>query len=263
MCNGHARPNVLLQKPWNRFCLIRTYDSYYLKSKWKFCQISDKCTHKMTSQNVRCSVVMTTIILSQDSNIPYNVTLWRVRVTTVALEKQEILHILSMFVYVSLVITHSKRMHLVILSSLIFLSLLFFSNIASQMEWFSEKKSNKQNVFFFWNLLILRIILRDTIINMHMPLCKVLLFVLYCTTAWIFSTDFRKILKYQMSEKSVQWEPSCFMRTDRQKDRQTDLTNVKVAFHNFAKAFKTLPELRIIHEEINIFAYGMRHLYCN
>jgi hypothetical protein len=31
----------------------------------------------------------------------------------------------------------------------------------------------------------------------------------------IFSTDLRKILEYQVSRKSVQWEPSCFMRTDR------------------------------------------------
>jgi len=35
-------------------------------------------------------------------------------------------------------------------------------------------------------------------------------------------TYFRKVLKYQISSKSVQWELSCFTRTYRRTDRQTD-----------------------------------------
>ena len=45
---------------------------------------------------------------------------------------------------------------------------------------------------------------------------------------------FEKKLKYQVSSKSVQWEPSCFMQTD----RQTDTTELIVAFCTFANAPK-------------------------
>jgi hypothetical protein len=53
---------------------------------------------------------------------------------------------------------------------------------------------------------------------------------------WIFSTYFGKILKYQLSWKTVQWEPSCFMR----KDRRTDRKKLTVAFRNFANAANTM-----------------------
>jgi hypothetical protein len=33
-----------------------------------------------------------------------------------------------------------------------------------------------------------------------------------------FSADFRKELKFRVLSKSIQWEPSCCMRTDRQTD---------------------------------------------
>jgi hypothetical protein len=41
---------------------------------------------------------------------------------------------------------------------------------------------------------------------------------------------FRQVLKYKISWKSVQWEPSCSMRTD--------VTKLKVAFRNFANSPK-------------------------
>ena len=47
----------------------------------------------------------------------------------------------------------------------------------------------------------------------------------------IFSTDFPKIRKYQISWKSVHWEPSCSKRTDRYDE-------ALIAFRNFATAPK-------------------------
>ena len=51
---------------------------------------------------------------------------------------------------------------------------------------------------------------------------------------WIFLTDFVEILKYQISWKSVQWQPNCSMRTD----GRTDTTKLTVAFRNFANTSK-------------------------
>jgi len=57
----------------------------------------------------------------------------------------------------------------------------------------------------------------------------------------------KKILKYQSSWKSVQWEPRCYMRTD----REPDMTKPTAAFRNLANKPKKksnshnpLPRLR-------------------
>ena len=57
----------------------------------------------------------------------------------------------------------------------------------------------------------------------------------------IFLIDFLKILIYQISLKSVQWEQSCFTRTDRRTDRDTctHMTKLILTSRNSANAPKT------------------------
>ena len=54
-----------------------------------------------------------------------------------------------------------------------------------------------------------------------------------------FRITFEK-LKYQISRKSIQWEPSCSMQNA---DRWTDITKLIVPFRNFSKAPK-LPYMK-------------------
>jgi len=62
------------------------------------------------------------------------------------------------------------------------------------------------------------------------------LFLFDCNDTWIFSTNFRKIPKYQISRKSTHWDPSCSMQTDERTDGRTNMTKLIVAFRNFANA---------------------------
>jgi hypothetical protein len=63
------------------------------------------------------------------------------------------------------------------------------------------------------NFLIVRRNGRDMIRNVYWSSCKVSV-ILSDTMKLIFMTDFRKMLKYQISRKTTQWKPSCSMQTD-------------------------------------------------
>jgi hypothetical protein len=60
--------------------------------------------------------------------------------------------------------------------------------------------------------------------------------------------SFDKTLKYQISWKSVQWEPSCSVRTD----RRTDMAQIIGTFRNFANApKKSAKQIRQAQADIN------------
>ena len=93
------------------------------------------------------------------------------------------------------------------------------------MFWFSLQLLSE-------TFLILKRIKRDTIINVKTSSCKVPFF-FSDFIGTLSRQSFEKKLKYQISWKSVHWEPSCAMR---QTDRRTATTKLIVAFRTFANA---------------------------
>jgi len=80
--------------------------------------------------------------------------------------------------------------------------------------------------------------------------CEVHITLVNFSETWIFSTDFRKILTHQISWKSVQWEPSCSMRTD--------MTKLIVTFQNFAN----MPKNVVQEKECQKYQQKTR-IYCS
>jgi len=64
------------------------------------------------------------------------------------------------------------------------------------------------------------------------------LYLWYFNDTFLFSRDFQRILKCQISWISIQWEPSCSMRTDIRTDRH-DEANIHFS-QLFERAWKTL-----------------------
>ena len=81
--------------------------------------------------------------MEQDRQCKYNETKRRVRVTTVAVEKQEVLHILSVYVCVcscvALVTQHAMRLGHIILPSVAGLVLPYFPSLSNKRHGFSKR----------------------------------------------------------------------------------------------------------------------------
>jgi hypothetical protein len=138
-------------------------------------------------------------------------------------------------VSVALIIQHAKSMRRIILLSVACLVLPFFPHYLINGTIFGRKLWNTKCVFWFSlqllseTFLVLRITEGNIKINARLHLVYPI-FLSDINIAWIFSTDFRKILKYQISWKSVQWEPRCSIRAE--------TVRLIVAFRNFANAPK-------------------------
>jgi len=70
------------------------------------------------------------------------------------------------------------------------------------------------------------------------PASKYPIFLSDFNEIWVLSTDFRKILKFKISWKSVQWDQICSMRKEGRTDGRTYMTRLTVAFRNLANAHK-------------------------
>jgi hypothetical protein len=135
-----------------------------------------------------------------------------------------------------------------------------FFHIISQNARFSKKIKklvNTKCVFRFYlqilseSFLILRRIQRDIIINVFRSPSKIpAILVRFLTKADFSQKIFRELLKYKVPWKSAQLEPSfLLLQRERQTDGRTVMTNLMVAFRNFAKgstnwcAYSILPQV--------------------
>jgi hypothetical protein len=152
-----------------------------------------------------------------------DVTLRRVLATIVAVEKQRVLHNLYVCfcnLRYPACNAHAPYCHL-------WPARLYnIFHITSQKHDFRKKLLKTKHVFWYplqifsETYLTLRRTERGMVkiyIGLHV---KYRLFLSDFNEPWVFSTNFRKIFKYQISWKSVHWEPVCFIGMDERTDEQ-------------------------------------------
>jgi hypothetical protein len=186
--------------------------------------------------------------LNQDRQCTYSETPRRVRANIVVVEKQWVLHNISVCICS---LRYPECNAHTPLSSVACPALQYLSKLPHKRHDFRNMSYWPQNVCFDFlyyfcpkkKILILRRNEQDMILkNVYWSSCKVPLFLSDFNKTRFFRTDFRSILKYQISWKSAQREPSCSMRTD----GQTDITTLRVAFRNSANAPKNSDQKQLI-----------------
>jgi len=159
---------------------------------------------------------------NMNKTIYHKVTLRSVRVTIVAVEKQQY-YIPS--ACVCSLRYHAREAHTPYYIVICGLSgpTIFFnsSSQTAQISWIALLNIKCVLWFFlrlsFETFLILHE-LGEILSQMYIDLqVKFPLVLSGFNKTWIFSPHFQKLIRYKLSWKSVQWEPSCSMRTDGQK----------------------------------------------
>jgi hypothetical protein len=117
------------------------------------------------------------------------------------------------------------------------------STLSKKWHYFWKKFLNRKFYFDFLCKFSLKYFsfcqIFSKMLSVHKSTVKVaVILVVFLRKLKCLSTNYGKILQYHIKWKSVHWKPNCSMPTDRQTGRQTDITNLIVAFCNFAKASK-------------------------
>jgi hypothetical protein len=160
---------------------------YLNTQKYKFLSVAfyefEIWFHKSCEYNLRVlkNRILRTVCQpkrDKNCNVRVKVALRHVRVTTVAVEKQKVLHILCVCVSVALVIQHAVRMRCIIFSSV---ACPATQNISALSHKWHDFRGNviehKMCLLIFFTIMskifpIVRIIQPDTIIKAHMSSCK-------------------------------------------------------------------------------------------